>query len=133
MPKSTAHANTILNHELGAVAYTPPATWYVALFTTAPNADGAGWVEVVAASYARVAVTNNATNWPAATNRQKTNGLRIDWGTPTEAWGTAVSIGLFTTATGGAPLYFGAIGTPEALIAGRPVYADPGALVVTEQ
>ena len=44
-----------------------PATWYLAAFLTMPAADGTGGVEPAVGSYARVAVTNNGTNWPVAT------------------------------------------------------------------
>lgn len=51
--------NALLDHALRNVAYTPVATVYVALFTTATT-DAGGGVEVVGGSYARQPVTFGA-------------------------------------------------------------------------
>ncbi|MDP9488130.1 MAG: hypothetical protein M3Q49_20465, partial [Actinomycetota bacterium] len=69
--------NTILNEVFGGVNYVPVGTVYVALYTTAPDDAGAGGTEVSGGAYARVAVTNNATNWPAAVGGAKSNGVAI--------------------------------------------------------
>jgi len=44
-----------------------PATLYAAMMTTIPDGDGTGGVEFAGGTYARVAKTNNSTNFPAAT------------------------------------------------------------------
>lgn len=54
----------ILDYILGG-QNTIPATWYLALFTASPGE--AGGLGGEAANYARLAVTNNLTNFPAAT------------------------------------------------------------------
>jgi hypothetical protein len=58
-------AKANLNQDLGSGT---PATWYAELFITMPS-DGTGTGAVAAAwtGYARVAVTNNSTNFPTAT------------------------------------------------------------------
>jgi hypothetical protein len=98
--------NKLSDHILGAVTYTPPATVYIALFTTLPNESGTGGVEVSGGSYARVAVANNATNWPAATNGSKKNGTVISFPTPTADWGNVTGFGIYDAATGGNLLFF---------------------------
>lgn len=84
-----------------------PATWYVGLSTTLPSDDGSGFTEPVGFSYARVAKTNNVTNWPAAATSSgrtiKVNGTKITWPDPTGAWGTLVAVGFFTASSGGTP------------------------------
>jgi hypothetical protein len=73
----------VLDRLLGNQTLTPPATWYVALYTVAP-ADGTAGTEVSTAvwtNYARVAVTNNLTNFPSA--NPKVNGTPISWAAAT--------------------------------------------------
>jgi hypothetical protein len=90
----------LLDHVFGAAAYVAPVTLYPALFTVAPT-DAGGGTEVAGGSYARPAVTNNATNFPAAAAGAKSNGTAITWPTATADWGTVVAIGLYDAVTGG--------------------------------
>lgn len=106
-----------------------PAIWYVGLSTTQPNEDGSGFTEPVGSSYARVAYTNNATNWPTpVTTSGRTvsrNGTQITWPNPTGSWGTLGWWGLFTTSTGGTPELTNPIDSPIAPRAGNtPVAFD---------
>lgn len=59
-----------------------PATFYVALFTVLPGTDGSGGTEATYTSYSRFAVTNNATEFPAAAGSPpiKTNANDWDFG-----------------------------------------------------
>jgi len=98
--------NEILDHILGGADYARPATVYVALYTVAPT-DAGGGTEVTGGSYARVAVTNNATNWPAAASGAKANGTAFAFPTATASWGTVVAFGIFDAATVGNLLYWG--------------------------
>jgi hypothetical protein len=110
---TTGFGNTfcqrVLDAMMGAGAnptITIPATWYAALFTTDPtDDDGTSLVEVTGGSYARVAVTNNSTNFPNSTIvshvATKTTGAAIDWGTATANWGTIVGVGLYDASTSG--------------------------------
>lgn len=80
-----------------------PATWYLAAFLTMPAADGSGGVEPAVGSYARVATTNNSTNFPAAATvsgvTSKSNGVAVTYPNPTADWGLIVGWGAFTVAT----------------------------------
>lgn len=84
-----------------------PVTWYVGLTKTTPNDDGTNFTEHVGGAYARVAVTNNTTNWPAATTTSgrtvKKNATKVTFANPTATWGTILGIGFFTALTGGTP------------------------------
>ena len=101
----------VLDGVLGGPDFVRPATVYVALFTVTPGEAGGG-TEVTGGSYARAAVTNNATNWPAAAAGLKSNGVAITFPTPTATWGVIVAFALLDAAAAGNLLYFGAI-TPN--------------------
>ena len=93
----------VLNHVFGATAYSAPGTLYFALFTAAPS-DSGGGTEVTGGSYARVALTNNTTNFPNATGTSptsKTNGATVTFPTASANWGTVVAFGIFDASSGG--------------------------------
>ena len=73
----------------------------MALFTAAPT-DAGGGTEVTGGAYARLAVTNNATNFPAAAAGAKSNGVDFTFVTAAGAnWGTVVAFGIFDAASAG--------------------------------
>lgn len=130
--KSDFLEDEILDHILGNAAYSPPATVHIALFTAAPS-DSGGGTEVSGGAYARAAVTNNATNWPAASGGAKSNGTAITFPTPTANWGTIVAFAIMTASTGGNILYWGLITPNKTVNNGDPAPSFPaGDLDVTE-
>ena len=106
--------NALLDHVFGGSSFSKPATVYVALFTVTPN-DAGGGTEVSGNGYARVAVTNNNTNWPAASSGEKSNGAAITFPISTGSWGTVVAFGIFDAATSGNLLYWGALTESKAI------------------
>lgn len=93
----------IQNHILGNTAYTAPATVYVSLHTaTLDDTSTATTSEVSGGSYARVALTNNTTNWPAASGvtASKSNGTAITFPTATASWGTVTFAAIVDSASG---------------------------------
>jgi hypothetical protein len=93
----------ILDQVFGGTAWTAPSTLYAALYTAAPS-DSGGGTEVSGGSYARVAVTNNTTNFPAATGTSpttKNNGTTITFATATADWGTVVAMAIYDASSGG--------------------------------
>ena len=121
MSKSDYFENAVLD-VLGGTSVTAPATVYVALYTTAVPSDAStgttpagGAVEVSGGNYSRATVTNNATNWPAASGGAKANGTAITFPTPSANWGTVVAFAIVDAATNGNILYIGAI-TPNKTI-----------------
>jgi len=76
----------LLDHVFGAAAYSAPATLYIGLSSADPLDDGSGLNEPSGGSYARVAVTNNATNFPAASGGAKANGTAVTFPTATATW-----------------------------------------------
>jgi hypothetical protein len=104
--KSNALENSVLNHVLGGPDYARPATVFLALYTTAPS-DSGGGVEVSAADYARLSITNNATNFPAASGGAKSNGVDLVFAEATNAWGLVIAWALFDAVSSGNMLYWG--------------------------
>lgn len=98
------YANDLLDYYWGGVdpiPDTPPATWYVALFTTTPDPDGTGGVEAAFTGYARVAVTNDLTEWPAASGGAKANANDVDYGVAASGPTTITAFGFYDDPTVG--------------------------------
>lgn len=129
--KSDFLENELLDHVLGNAAYSAPATTYVALYTAAPT-DAGGGTEVSGGSYARVAVTNNDTNWPAASGGAKANGTAITFPTATANWGTVVAFAILDAASGGNLLYWGDLAASKSVDDGDTASFAVGELDVTE-
>lgn len=126
--------NKLLDLVLGAVAYTRPATVYIDLFTVAPNDAGAGGTVVPTSNGypGRTAVTNNSTNFPAASGKSKSNGTDILIGTPTGGgWGTVVGFGLYDASSGGNFLGYYDLGTPKNCVAGKRVKILAGQMTLS--
>jgi hypothetical protein len=126
----------IADSQFGGGATTwAPATWYLGISTTIPNDDGTNFTEPVGGAYARVALTNNATNFPAAVTTSgrttKSNGAKFTFPNPTANWGTASHYGFFTALSGGTVQYHNVLDTPVTIRNGNtPVEFDIGQLVM---
>jgi len=107
------------DHLRGGTAYSPAATHYYALMTTMPLASGGG-VEVSGGSYARVAYTNNTSNYPSASGGVKQNANQINWGTASANWGTVVGVAVYDASSGGNLLAFALLNTPTTINSGDP-------------
>lgn len=115
MGTSQTQANSDLNADYGAGS---PATIYAALSTAAPNYSGNGTItEPTTAQYngyARVAITNNATNFPNASAGGKTNGTAITFPASTGGASSPVTVLYlcFVTTAGGGYTLIDAIAIP---------------------
>jgi hypothetical protein len=116
-----------LNWVLGKTnTWSPPDTVYFALSTAlySETATGGSLSEVTGGSYARVAVANTATNFPAAsrasgsTQTIKSNGTTIAFPTPSGSWGNVKCIYLLDAATGGNILWGGDLATAKDIASG---------------
>jgi len=105
--KSSYLIDEILDHIYGGGDFARPATLYCALFTVTPTAAGGG-TEATGGSYARVAITNNNTNFPAAAGGVKRNGTAITFPAATADWGDIVAAAFFDASSGGNMISFGA-------------------------
>lgn len=99
--------NRVKNALFGGAALNPPTTWYVAFLTASTDEEIPTLTEVSTTNwtnYARVAVANNATNFPAVgDDTPSSNAVTIDFGTATVP-GAAVSVAgaaLYDAASGG--------------------------------
>lgn len=129
MSMSTYLANLDLDARYGSGT---PATIYVALSTANPTAAGSGLAEPSGNGYARVAVTNNTTNFPAASAGSKSNGTEIAFATPTGSWGTVTHAALFDASSGGNMLDFFALDASKAIDASSaPVKISAGSMTIT--
>lgn len=122
MSKSVALANQFLDEVFGSGT---PATIYVALFV--------GASEVTGGSYARVAVTNNGTQWPAASGGNKTPANDIVFAVSTAPWGTPTVVKLMDASSGGNVLYSDSITSPQGVNTGDTYMFLAGALIVEER
>lgn len=114
------YESTILNFLYGAVGspMTAPASYQIALFSTAPT-DSTGGTELSGNAYARVTVTNNTTNWGAAgsSGAARTNATAITFPAATGAWSQATSWGAFLP-DGTTLAIYGDLTTPKTLATG---------------
>lgn len=106
-------------------APTPPGTYYVALFTTMPAFDGTGAVEAAFSGYARVAVVNNLTQWPAAAAGAKVNANDVDYGVAGSGPTLVVGFGFYDHPTLATPIHLIA----AVNVTGSPVTINNGATV----
>lgn len=120
----------LLDHVLGNAAYTAPSNLHVALYTATPSDTGGG-TEVSGGSYARAAVTNNATNFPAAAAGAKSNGTEITFVTATANWGTVVAFGIHDDPTAGNLLVWGDVTPNKAINTGDTAKFAIGDLDIT--
>lgn len=128
--------NELLDHVFGAAAYTAPATLHIALGTAGIEGSFTEVNAAVWTNYARVAVTNNATNFPAASGGAKANGTDIDFGTATMATpGTdtvaVTDMAIFDDPTAGNRLAWADLTVPKTVNHGDPVKIPAGDLDIT--
>jgi len=121
---STYLANKVLDHVFRNVAYTPPATVYVALFTAAPT-DAGGGTEVSGGSYGRVALTFSAASAGAIAN-----SIQEAFAEASGSWGTVVAWGIYDASSGGNLLAWNTI-TNFAVAAGETRFWAIGELSVS--
>lgn len=100
MSLTDSFANTALDALLGSSTLLGSTVW-IGLLLALPNPDGTGVVEPTGGAYARVAIANDATHWPAASGRAKTHAANIVFPTASGDWGTVVAVGVFSALTGG--------------------------------
>lgn len=115
---ATSDANGILDRIFSAAVYTPPASYFIALYSAAPT-DAGGGTELAGNGYARVEVVNNAANFPAAAARAKSNGTAITFPVATGAWATAVAFGMHSAAVGDTLVAWGNLTVPVTVAKGE--------------
>lgn len=134
--KSDYLENKVLDHVLGGSDYTRPATVYLAAFTVTPS-DAGGGTEATGGGYARKAITNNSTNFPAAASGSKANGatFALDAFSGSVSAGAAfVAWGLFDALTSGNLLYWGSLaaGDQKVYTTNDQFTVPAGSMTITE-
>lgn len=96
---------TIGDHLLRSSIWAKPSALYAALFTTLPDADGTGGVEVSMPDYGRVLCGPDALAdyWlpPVAGDGTFSNVADIAFNAPAADWGAAIGVGIYDAAVGG--------------------------------
>jgi hypothetical protein len=123
--KSNYWAQRALNHILRNTASTPPATVYLALYTSDPTVADSG-TEVSGNGYARVACAFNAATTSGCANTSDTS-----FPAATGSWGTVTHMAVRDASTAGNLLYFGPI-TSFTVSSGNIVTILAGNLVINE-
>lgn len=123
MAFSTARANMILNDLYRT------DTVYLALFTTNPTAAGTGQ-EVTGGGYERQPITFSS---PATETGKQTikNSMKIEFPVAYGDWGTITHIGIYTAATGGDFISFGALTNSRTIMDGDRFVIDLNNGVIT--
>ena len=127
--------NIVLDSILGDNAGASVAsTVYIALFTADPGETGSFVNEVNTGTYARVAVTNNSTNWPNASGGQKSNGTQITFpAADATSWGTITYVGITDNASIGFGnlLLYGQLTSGVSPDDGNTPFFDAGGITLT--
>lgn len=112
--KTNLQSNYDLDYNFGRTSFSPPSTWYIALSTTAIDANGNGLTEPSSSTgYARVAVTNSKTSFSASVNGELYNTVEISFPESTAAQGTITHIALCDAQTGGNVRFYEALPSPR--------------------
>jgi hypothetical protein len=114
-----AEENSILDLLFREVAWTPPGTRYLVLFT-ALSGNGSVVTECANANgYARVETVNS--DFSAAAAGAITNGTEITFPEATGSWGTVIAWGIYDSGTYGAGTlkYWGTLNPSRTISAGQ--------------
>lgn len=103
-------ANQLLNAVLRGTSYTSPGTVYLALYTSAPGANGTG-TEATGGSYGRLPITFSA---PA--NGATSNAAELDFTNMPAA--TIRGMAIVDASSAGNMLFYGVLTTPKSTNAG---------------
>ena len=120
------------NHMLGGVQDTPDVTVYAALCKTVPSATLTGTTidEADYTGYARVAITNNATNFPAMVAGAQSNGSTIIFPPVTGSTHSAKAMVFCDAATVGNVICWGILVETISLFVGETPNFAPGAITI---
>jgi hypothetical protein len=125
-----------LDYYFGGTTYTPSGTLYVGLSTTTPLEDGTNFTQPGATGgYARVAVTNNKTNWSTATQSSTSgtvhNKVAVAFPQATQGWGIVTHVGIFdNSGTGANMLVMNALTQSKTVDSGDTLTFPSGGIVI---
>jgi hypothetical protein len=126
MPKTVYLATVVINHVLRGIVYTPPATVYIALFTS-PSTPTVPGTEVSGGSY-----TRQTTTFGAPSSGTSVSLTDVVFPIATASWGTVVGYAVMDAPTGGNMLYFASLAAPKLIDVNDNARFPAGQLMVTE-
>jgi hypothetical protein len=132
MPTPTYTANKTLDAFFGNTATPSHGTLYICLHTADPTITGA--VAEVASSngYARASITNNTSNFPAASAGAKANAAAITFPAATgSGWGTVTHYSIKDASSGGNCIAYGPLPAAKTVVATDVITIPVGALTPT--
>jgi hypothetical protein len=131
---SNATELKVLDHVFGGPDYVRPANLYVALLTEAIDDTDTGTTiaakEASYEGYARLLVVNNATNFPAAADGVKTNGVALTFDQCTDGADTISHFAICDAPVDGHVITYGALGLPKPISAGDTPSIPIGGLTI---
>jgi hypothetical protein len=111
--------NKVLDCFFGGVAITPPTTLYVGLSLT-KSYKGGYISEPTGGAYSRIAVTNNLTQFLAASAGTKSNAAALTFSAPSAGWGSILSVFIADALSGGNVLAMADLPAPRTINGGDP-------------
>ena len=119
--------NLLLNFLMTTGTATRPTSWYIALFTSAPN-DAGGGTELSGNGYSRQSVS-----WDTASGTGGTtaNSGAVSFTASGSGFGTVTHIGVFDASSSGNLLWHGAIDTAKSVASGDVLQFAAGAIDLT--
>lgn len=135
MPFSTSYANDILNYTFAkTTALNAPASVYIGLSTNDPEADGGAFTELSGNAYARVLISQRGATYPAligsAASRAISNTAQINWNKASSDWPRVKGFGLFSSASGGSPFFYGKLELTEEEESAGGILCEAGAVML---
>ena len=100
------------------------------LSTSTPQIDGTGATEPSTGAYARVAFTNDKTNWGTAALASLLNTATVTFIESTASWGTVTHVGLWDAATVGNLWFFDVLTPSRSVASATTVLFAIGAITV---
>lgn len=105
--------NQIQDFLYGAVSFSPPSNYYLALSTTTISSTGSNMTEPVGANYSRVAIPNTKSYFTYSSSGCLVNSGSIVFPQSTGSWGTIVDIALTSASTSGSLWFYTTLTTPR--------------------
>ena len=139
MPSSSSsnqYTQYLTEYLLRGTTFTRPTNGiWVALYTTVPQLDGTGGVEVSTAGtgYQRVQIPDAGWTGPSGTNLQYSNTNVLTFSVPTGNWGTIVGSGLMDAQTGGNLIYICYSTTPKTISLGDGAAQIPANSIIVQR
>lgn len=124
-------ANKLLDKYFSAADFTPPSNLFIGICTGGVTEAGVATGEPSGSGYGRVQLTNNATNFPAANNGAKSNGVAIQFPEASGSWGTIAYVFVADQSSGGNIIAYGAISPTKAIDSGDTFILPIGDLDIT--